>query len=292
MLALSLLLFFLILFFMVLFLVRYHHSKNPVAAELKHGTMFLEAGWIIAATFLSLTMFVYGLTGFDFLRNTPGDSIPVKVFARQWSWLFQYENGKRSPELVVPVGKNIKAELSSADVIHGFYVPAFHIQQDTVPGLKTRVWFKPEAIGTYDILCTQYCGLRHSDMLAKLIVVPASDFDLWLRGGTIKFPGRTQPVFMEEGQKLLVERGCISCHSIEGSIMSGPSLKGLFGTQVKVTVKRQPKTMTTDDDYIRDSIVDPGKEIVDGYPDIMPSGRDVLSDDEIKQIIEYLKTLR
>jgi len=292
MLALSLLLFFLILFFMVLFLVRYHHSKNPVATEINGGTAILEAGWIIAATFLALTMFVYGLTGFDFLRRTPGDSIPVKVFARQWSWLFQYENGKRSPDLVVPVGKNIKAELSSADVIHGFYVPAFHIQQDTLPGLKTQVWFNPQTIGTYDILCTQYCGLRHSDMLAKLVVVPVQDFDAWLRGETISFPDRTQPVFLAEGQKLLVERGCISCHSLEGAALSGPTLKGLFGSNVQVRTDGKLRTIIADEGYIRDSIVDPKKDIADGYPDIMPSGRDVLSDDDLEEIVEYLKTLK
>jgi cytochrome c oxidase subunit 2 len=179
-LAFSVLLFLLIVFFMVFFVVRYRHSRNPIPSEFKKGTIFLEAAWIAAALILVLSMFVYGLTGFYFLRSVPRDSIAVKVNARQWSWLFEYENRRKSPNLVVPLGKNVRCDLSSADVIYGFYIPAFRIQMDALPGIKTQVWFKTTVVGTYDILCTQYCGLRHSDMTAKVYVVNEEQFNEWV----------------------------------------------------------------------------------------------------------------
>jgi len=150
--ALSFLLFFLIVFFMIYFLIRYRKSRNPVPTEIP-GNWKIEMIWVVVPTLIVMTMFLYGLTGFKFLRSVPGDSIPITVNARQWSWLFEYQNGKKSPDLVVPLGKDIRCDLVSADVIHGFYVPAFRIQMDTFPGIKTHVWFKATTAGSYDILC-------------------------------------------------------------------------------------------------------------------------------------------
>jgi cytochrome c oxidase subunit 2 len=291
-LAFSALLFILIVFFMIYFLVRYREKRNPVAVEFKKGTFFLELAWIIAALALVLSMFVYGLTGFSFLRSIPKDSIVVKVNARQWSWLFEYGNGKKSPDMVVPIGKNIRCDLFSADVIHGFYVPAFHIQMDAVPGVPTQVWFKPESIGAYDIFCAQYCGLRHSEMLAKIYVVEGDLFDEWLEGKEITLPGKEKGQELAEGEKLLLERGCLSCHSVTGTKLTGPTFKGLFGSTVQVITDRKPRTIVADETYIRDSIITPSKDISDGYPDIMPKARDIITYEEIEKIIDYIEELK
>lgn len=288
--ALSSLLFFVNIFFMIFFVVRYRRSRNPTPAEIP-GNAMLEAVWVIVPTMIALTMFVYGLTGFRFLRAAPADSIPVKVLARQWSWLFEYANGKKSPDLIVPLGKNIRCDLVSADVIHGFYVPAFRIQQDVVPGLKTYAWFNAMTMGNYAILCSQYCGQKHSAMLARLIVVPPDQFDAWLHGKKIQFGG-SYFANMPKGQSMLFERGCMSCHSLTGAAMVGPTFKGLFGSTVKVATSGRPRTVVADSAYLRESIVSPGADIVDGFPNTMPPSGEILSNEEIKEIIKYLATVK
>jgi cytochrome c oxidase subunit II len=289
--ALSFLLFFLIVFFMVYFLIRYRSSRNPVPTEIP-GNWKIEMIWVIVPTLIVMTMFVYGLTGFRFLRATPGDSIPITVHARQWSWLFEYQNGKKSADLIVPVGKDIRCDLVSADVIHGFYVPAFRIQMDTLPGIKTQVWFKATETGSYDILCSQYCGLKHSAMLAKLVVVQPEKFEAWMRGEKIAFPEKSDTDDMVPGERLLFDRGCVSCHSLDGSAMVGPTYKSLFGSRVRVRTNGVLHEVIADEKYLGDSIINPGKDVVDGYSNTMPSGRDLLSDKEISDLIQYLKTLK
>jgi cytochrome c oxidase subunit 2 len=289
-LALSALLLFLIVFFMAYFLVRYRQARNPLPSELP-GSPLLETIWVIVPTLLVTTMFIYGLTGFRFLRAAPAGSIVVKVHARQWSWLFEYANGKKSPDLIVPLGRNIICELISADVIHGFYIPAFRIQQDAVPGLKTQVWFNATTPGSYYILCSQYCGRKHSAMIAKLIVAPPDRFDAWMAGKNISFAG-AEWKNMPAGERLLFERGCMSCHSIEGAAMVGPTFKGLFGASVTVRTDGGVRSVVADSAYIYKSIIIPGADIVDGFPNTMPPGRDAVSDEEITQIIKYLKTLK
>jgi cytochrome c oxidase subunit 2 len=286
----SALLLFLITFFMVLFLVRYRTSRNPVAEELPESTL-VEIAWVVLPTILVTTMFIAGLTGFRFLRAAPADSISVKVHARQWSWLFEYPGGKKSPDLVVPLGKNIRCELISADVIHGFYIPAFRIQWDIVPGIPTHVWFNATTMGSYYILCSQYCGQKHSAMIAQLHVVPSGQYDAWLAGKQINFGG-AQLADMPRGQALLFERGCISCHSLTGAAMVGPTLKGLFGSTVSVRTAGRQRTVAVDESYIHESIVNPGADVTDGFPNTMPPSRDLLSDEEISEVAGFLKTLK
>jgi cytochrome c oxidase subunit II len=290
-LAFSFLLFFLIVFFMIYFVVRYRKKRNPIPVETK-GSGLLEWIWIAAALVLVLSMFVYGLTGFAFLRSTPADSLKIRVDARQWSWIFGYPNGKKSPDLVIPSGKNITCELTSADVIHGFYIPAFRIQMDVVPGMVTNVWFNSTQIGSYDLYCAQYCGLKHSLMTAKVYVIESAQFDSWLKGENVQLPGAADKTNMPPGEVLLLDRGCVSCHSLAGGALVGPTLEGLYGSSVRVITNGQPRTITVDDGYIRKSIIDPAADIVDGYGNVMPSGRDILQDNEITEIINYLKNLK
>jgi cytochrome c oxidase subunit 2 len=188
--ALCILLLAAILFFAVFFAIRYRRSRNPKPAAI-HGNWILELVWIAVATVLALGIFVYGLTSFKFLKAIPSDSLPIHVTARQWSWLFTYENGRKSTDLVVPQGRDVALTMESKDVIHGFFIPAYRVKQDIVPGMKNRLWFRADRQGTADILCTQYCGQEHSKMLATVYVVAPDIFDKWLRGEEVDIPGLT-----------------------------------------------------------------------------------------------------
>ncbi|MGA2547450.1 MAG: cytochrome c oxidase subunit II [Rectinemataceae bacterium] len=182
--AFAFLLFFGIVFFMVYFAARYRASRNPVSTEI-HGSKVLEILWVVLPTLIALSMFFYGLTGYNFLRHVPAGALEVTVHSRQWSWSFEYPDGKRSPDLVVPAGRDVKLTITSDDVIHGFYLPGYRIQVDAVPGMKTYAWFKASRIGVFDILCTVYCGINHSGMLAKLHVLAQGRYDAWLAGGRL-----------------------------------------------------------------------------------------------------------
>jgi cytochrome c oxidase subunit 2 len=187
-LAICVLLLVLILFFMIFFIVRYRRSRNPHPAAIS-GNALLETVWIIGATLIVLPMFFYAYKGFEYLRTPPADGMQVTVIARQWSWLFQYPNGLKSGDLVVPQGVNVVLTLESLDVIHGFFVPHYRIKQDVVPGMHNKVWFKATDIGISDLLCSQYCGQEHSKMLAKVAVIQKDLFDKWYNGEDVQIPG-------------------------------------------------------------------------------------------------------
>ncbi len=195
--ALAVLLFALIIFFTIFFAVRYRRSRNPEPADIA-GNWLMELAWVAASTVLALGIFAYGLTGFQFLRKVPTDSLQVNVTSRQWSWLFVYDNGRKSTDLVVPQGRNIALTMVTTDVIHGFFAPAYRIKQDIVPGMKNHVWFKAANLGSADILCSQYCGGEHSKMLATIYVVPPGDFQKWLKGEEVEIPGLTSEETEEE----------------------------------------------------------------------------------------------
>jgi len=188
--ALCILLFAAIVFFAIFFAVRYRRSRNPKPTQL-HGNWILETAWIAVATVLALIIFVWGLGSFKFLKAVPSDSLPVHVTASQWSWLFTYENGRKSTDLVVPIGKDVALTMESSDVIHGFFIPAYRVKQDIVPGMKNRLWFRADQPGNVDVFCTQYCGQEHSKMLATVYVVAPDVFDKWLAGEDVDIPGLT-----------------------------------------------------------------------------------------------------
>jgi cytochrome c oxidase subunit 2 len=270
---------------MVYFVIRYRREKHPQPADIE-GSTWLEITWTIIPTLIVLTMFYYGLTGFEFLKKVPPGSMPVKVIARQWSWLFQYENGVQDPELRVPVGKPIKLLLTSQDVIHGFYVPAFRIKQDVVPGMTNTLWFQPTEAGTFDVMCSQYCGLEHSHMLTKIVVLPEEEFTKWYQGKKEKEVEKGPP----PGFQLYQGRGCIGCHSIDGSPRVGPTFKGLFGNSVTVTTDGKERIVVADETYLRKSILEPGADVVKGFPPVMPPEK--LTDSELDEIVKYLETLK
>ena len=285
-LAITVFLLAVITFLMVYFVIRYHRKRSPQPAEIKENT-WLEIIWTVVPTLLVLTMFYYGLTGFNFLKRAPQDAMKVKVIARQWSWLFEYENGLRSTELKVPVGKPIKLLLTSQDVIHSFYAPAFRIKQDVVPGMVNSLWFQSTEVGEFDVLCSQYCGLQHAKMLTKIMVLPEEEFKKWYQTGK-EMEAKLPP----SGTQLFQERGCKACHTIDGTPGLGPTLKGLFGKTVTVLTDGKERKLVADEAYLRKSILEPNVDIVKGFPPIMPPLKGLLTDQEIDALVSYLKGLK
>ena len=275
----------LITFLMVYFVIRYHQKRNPQPTDVKEN-IWLEIIWMVVPTLLVLTMFYYGLTGFNFLKKAPEDAMKVRVIARQWSWLFEYENGLKSLDLKVPVGKPIKLMLTSQDVIHSFYAPAFRIKQDVVPGMVNSLWFQPTAVGTFDVFCSQYCGLQHAKMLTKIVVLSEEEFKKWYQ------TGKEMEAKVPPGAQLFQEKGCKVCHSIDGTPGVGPTVKGLFGKTVTVLTDGKERTIAADDIYLRKSLFEPNADIVKGFPPIMPSQKGLLADQELDALISYLKELK
>jgi cytochrome c oxidase subunit 2 len=290
--AFAFLLFALIVFLTIYFAIRYRRSRNPQPADIP-GNWVLELVWIVAATLLVLTMFFYGLTGFNFLRHAPRDAMRVKVTARQWSWLFEYDNGKRSTDLVAPQGSAVALDMVSLDVIHSFFAPAYRIKQDVVPGLTTHVWFRAQILGLSDVLCAEYCGLEHSKMQSRIVVTSPGDFAEWYAGRQESVPELgidDLPV----AARVLREHGCLDCHSLDATPSVGPTFKGLYGSTVSVVTAGKQRTVVADDEYLGRSISDPGADITVGFQSIMPAAasKDRLTEEQVHEVLEYLMTLR
>ncbi len=262
---------------MVWFVVRYHHTRHPKAADIR-GNVAVEIIWTIIPTLLVMGMFYYGWSSFKALRSVPANAMQVSVTARMWSWVFEYENGKRASVLKVPLERAVQLNMTSLDVIHSFFVPAFRIKIDTVPGMKTYAWFQAQREGTYDILCAEYCGLRHSNMLSTVEVMSAEDFAKWYESS-------------DAGDKaavgLLESYGCVSCHSLDGTDGAGPTLQGIYGKERTVTDANGTRQIMGDEAYLRRAILEPEVEMVEGYEG-MPSYKEEMPDQDLDVIIRYL----
>jgi cytochrome c oxidase subunit 2 len=264
-----------------LFMVyHYKHERHPVASKLKDN-VWLEIIWILLPSLLVISMSYYGWIGFKALRSVPDGAMEVQVVGRMFSWSFEYPDGKRSNIMYVPVGTPIRLKITSDDVIHSLYIPAFRIKMDAVPGMETYAWFDPETLGSYDILCSEYCGVKHANMLSTVEVVSIEDFERWLK---------SESTAQQTAVALLENNGCLSCHSTDGSIIVAPTLKGLWGKrlllqQSGVSIRKKL------DRAVLEQILRNPETVRDGSWKVMMPAYDSLTPDEITAIAEYLKTL-
>ncbi len=275
----------------IVFLFKYNKNKNPVASEIE-GSNTLEIIWTIIPVIIVIYMFWLGWSSYLPQRKVPADAMKVNVVARMWSWSFEYDNGKVTDTLYVPVNKPVVLNMVSIDVIHSLYIPAFRIKTDVVPGKDNFMWFKSLVPGSYDLFCAEYCGLRHSYMGTIVEVVTQPAFDTWYASGPVKIDSTVAVIPGAAGKLLTEQKGCKACHSIDGTKIVGPSYKGIFGHKVTVETNGKEREITVDEAYIKKSILEPDADIVKGFnKGSMISYKGQLSDEQIDQIIEYIMTL-
>ena len=273
----------LICILIIVFAIKYRRrSENEQPPEI-HSDLRLEILWTVVPLGLTLVMFVWGAKLFFIINDPPPNSLEINVVAKQWMWKVQHPGGQLEiDELHIPVGRPVKLVLTSQDVIHDFFVPAFRVKKDVLPGRYTTVWFEATTAGAYHLFCSQYCGTQHSAMIGRIIVMPVTEYQAWLSGGA------TGVSLATAGERLFERLGCNTCH-LENGTGRGPSLAGLFGKTVKLA---GGNSVTADETYIRESIVNPHAKIVAGYQPIMPVFKGLISEDGILQILAYLKTLK
>lgn len=282
---------------LIYFVLKYSRKRRPRGEDIE-GNVWLEIAWTVVPALLFLVMFIYGWTNFSYMREVPREALVIEVTGRQWAWSFKYPNGKQTSDLYLAVDRPVKLELRSPDVIHGFFIPAFRIKQDVVPGKDNYTWFVPTQLGSFDIECTVICGVSHALMLAKAVVIPVDEFEEWYFGGeeiplawNTKQPASRDGIMKDPAVNLLNRHLCLSCHSLDGSAMVGPSLKGLYGRKQMVLIPDGKELEAiVDDGYIERAIREPAAEIVKGYPPAMPESQ--LSGTELKQVLEFIKALK
>ena len=269
----------------IFFAVKYRRRQAAELPRPVHGSMVLELTWTIIPLLISMTIFVWGASIFFKAYRAPQQAMEIYVVGKQWMWKFQHATGQREiNELHVPVGARVKLTMTTEDVIHSFYVPAFRIKQDVVPGRYLQTWFEATKPGKYYLFCTEYCGTNHSGMTGYVYVMEPAAYQQWLAGGTGSESAASQ------GQKLFQERGCASCHQAEagGQQGRGPTLYGIFGKQQPV---EGGATVTVDEAYIRESILNPQAKIAAGFQNIMPTYQGQLSEEQVLQLVAYIRSL-
>jgi cytochrome c oxidase subunit II len=283
--AISLFFFILIIGLMLLFVIRYRRREGVEAQKTATHNLALELTWSGVPIVLSIVIFVFGFKSFMNITVTPANAYQINVMAQKWKWVFEYPNGHVDEDLHVPLGRPVELTMTSQDVIHGFYIPAFRVQRDVVPGRYNKTWFQATMAGEYQLYCAQYCGTGHSEMTALVVVHPVGEFEKWLQEASDLFK-RLSPV--QVGERLFKIR-CSSCHTVDGSAKVGPSWKGLFGRKVDFT---DGTTTVADENYIRRFILEPNFKIIKGYEPVMPTFKGQVNDKEIGAIIDYIKTLK
>jgi len=286
--------FFLILLtvIMLVFIRKYRKDKHPKAIQ-NEGSNKLEALWTGIPLVLVLVMFYFGWMGWKPMKNPPDDAMHVKAIARMWNFRFEYENGKFSDSLIVPINEPVILDLVALDVLHSLYIPAFRVKEDMVPGQDKVMWFIPGTEGEFDLFCTEYCGLEHSYMFTGVKVIPKEDFDSWMADTTALVAAvDSETSLADQGWEVLRRNGCNACHSSDGSKLVGPSYLGGWGGTRTVISGREEVQVSVDESYIKRSIFDPNAEVVQGFNSgLMLPYEGMVTEAEVELIIEYLKAL-
>jgi cytochrome c oxidase subunit 2 len=278
---------------MIYFLYKYNRKRNPVATQIE-GSTKLEIIWTVVPFVLTMVMFYVGWAGWRPMHRPPKDAMEVTVYGRMWNFSFEYENGKRTDTLYLPKDQPVKLNLVALDVLHSLYIPAFRVKQDMVPGKKDNyMWFEPQRAGNYELFCAEYCGLQHSYMLSTVKVMEDADFQSWMVDTTQVASAAEIESPTATGKRIMQNIGCFACHTLDGTKLVGPSFKGIYGEEQTVVTGGETRTVTVDDEYIHKSIFDPNADVVQGFQKgLMVSYEGQLSDDDVANIIEYLKTVK
>ena len=265
----------------VVFALRYRRRAGHYAEQIE-GSNALELTWTIIPFGIFLFIFVWAAVIYFQERTPPRDSTDVYTVAKQWMWKFQHIEGQREiNELHVPVGRDVRMIMTSQDVIHSFYVPAFRIKQDVLPGRYTVAWFHATKPGTYHLFCAEYCGTMHSGMIGDVVVMEPAQYQEWLSGGA------ATGSLANTGQGIFGSLGCSTCHRFDTQ-GRGPNLTGLFG---KPVLLEDGRTVTADENYIRESILSPSAKVVSGFKPIMPTFQGIVSEEQVNALVAYIKSL-
>jgi cytochrome c oxidase subunit 2 len=263
------------------FAIKYRHGSSADRSGATSKTLGIEMTWTLVPLALFIGIFAWSIDLFADMSRPPVDAAPVYIVAKQWMWTVQHEEGQREINtLHVPLRRATRLVMTSQDVIHSFYVPAFRVKQDVLPGRFTQLWFEPTEPGTYDLYCAEFCGTDHSRMMGTIVVMNPADYSKWLASHVGKG-------LAERGAQLFRRAGCSGCHD-PGSGVHAPDLRGLYGRTVPLS---DGTPVRVDARYLHDSIMLPRKEVAAGYAPIMPSYQDQLGEEDVLALIAYLKTI-
>lgn len=267
---------------LIYFAVKYRRGSRAYRGNLDPSTWKFEVTWTLIPLFIGLGIFAWAAEVYFRIETPPADALEVNVVGKQWMWKLEHAEGNREiNELHTPVGRPVKLTMTSQDVIHDFFVPAFRVKQDVVPGRYTNEWFTPTKVGRYHLFCAQFCGTSHAAMIGWIDVMEPQDYQKWL---VTTGQGVTM---VSEGERLFNQVGCTGCHGVSSKIHA-PRLEGLYGHPVPLD---GGQVVVADDKYIRDSILLPGSQIAAGYQNLMPSFAGHLSEEEVMELIAYIKSI-
>ncbi len=287
---------------LVVFAVRFRRRPGDGVPPSIHGSTPLELVWSIIPFSLAMVIFVWGAVLFFQMARPPDDAHEVFVVGKQWMWKLQHLEGRREiNELHVPIGQAVKLTMTSEDVIHSFYVPAFRMKADVVPGRYTTTWFQAIRVGEYHLFCAEYCGTEHSGMIGRIVVMEPADYQAWLSqsgepliapaAGGAMAPGAARPASVSPaaaGEALFRQKACMTCHQAQGGAL-GPSLIGIYGKRVQL---QDGSEVVVDDNYLRESILNPTAKLVAGFQPLMPTFQGQLDEEQVMQLIQYIKSLK
>ncbi|MBI2646042.1 MAG: cytochrome c oxidase subunit II [Deltaproteobacteria bacterium] len=273
----------------IYFIVRYHRSRwDPFKTPYITGHSMMEISVSVGLFILVMIIFAWGWIDYKKIINAPSDPLEISVLGKQWMWEFEYANGRKlTNELVVPQGRPVKLIMSSADVLHSFYIPNFRLKQDVVPGTYTTLWFEATQVGEHPVFCAEYCGTAHSKMLATVKVLKPEEYDRWEKEEKKEEGASVSPV--ELGKNIFTQKGCNVCHTLTTQTLVGPGLLGIFGKEVELA---DGKKAQRDENYIRESLMQPQAKLVKGFPPVMPTFQGTLTDEEVNAIVAYFKNLK
>ena len=266
----------------VAFAIRFRRRHADEVGAQIHGGMLLEIGWTVVPFILAMVIFFWGAKVYFAIAAMPEETLNIYVVGKQWMWKVQHVTGQREiNELHVPLGRPVKLIMTSEDVIHNFYIPAMRVKADVIPGRFEQMWFEPTKAGTYHLFCAEYCGTQHSKMIGRVVVMEPSAYQAWLSGGV------TEGSLASAGERLFSDLACNTCHRSD-SRGRGPVLSGVFGSPVQL---QDGSVVVADEGYVRESILHPAAKVTAGYQPVMPAFQGLVSEEQVLELVEYVKSL-